>query len=241
MKMAYKETKWKKVYETLKKRILDGVYPPGSEFPTNKEIGEEFDLHTVTVQTAVSELIREGLVAPAPSRARRRTVRNQVKHVSRRRGGFSHDSQGLNYKKEIINIKIIDDPKELPDDVAKLMQAPVLYYHHNQYLEDVLVANSQSYIPNVLDLEELKERLNEKKSLYKTMVALGTKPTTVAEVLTAKIPDPVDAALLQIPEDSKIPVVKIDRKVYDSDSNLIEYCKLTDRGDVYVFEYRFSF
>lgn len=237
--MAYKETKWKKVYETLKKRILDGVYPPGSEFPTNKEIGEEFDLHTVTVQTAVSELIREGLLDPAPSRARRRTVRNQVKHVSRRKGGFSSDSKDRKGRKEIIEIKIIDDPKELPDDVAKLMKAPVLYYHHNQYLEDVLVANSQSYIPNALDLKALKNRLTEKTSLYKTMAALGAKPTTVEEALTGKIPDPEDAALLQIPEDSKIPVVKIDRKVFDSDEKLIEYCKLTDRADVYVFEYRF--
>lgn len=238
--MAYKKTKWREVYSILKKRIIDGTYPPGSEFPTNKEIGEEFDLHTVSVQQAVSELIREGLVNPAPSRARRRTVRQKIRHRSKRRGGFTHDSKNLNSRKEIIEVKIIKNQEELPQDVAKVMKTPVLYYHHNQYIDDILVANSQSYIPSSLDLEKLANRLNEKSSLYKTMEALGEKPKMVEESLIAKISEPEDSELLGLPRDSKIPVVKITRKVFDEKENLIEFCRLTDRGDFYVFEYRFQ-
>jgi GntR family transcriptional regulator len=238
---AYKQNKWKNAYEVLKKRILDGTYPPGSEFPTNKTIGEEFDLHSVSVQSAVNELIREGLVNPPSNRTSRRTVRTQPRR-SPRKGGFTTDSKGTKAHKELIEVKLIENPDELPEDVAKVMQVPVLFYHHNQYLEGTLVANSQSYIPGSLfPLDELTKRLNQKGArLYRTLEALGHKPTIVEEALISKIADENDNQLLGLPKDSKMAVAKIDRKVFDDKDNLVEYCKLTDRADVYIFEYRFS-
>lgn len=174
--MAYKQTKWKTVYDELKKRIIDGTYPQGSEFQTNKEIGEEFNLHTVSVQTAVSELIREGLVIPSANRATRRTVR-RIPTISKRKGGFSDEIDSSEKpRKELVELNIIDNPAELPEEVAKEMKAPILFYHHNQFKGDILVANSQSYIPSeTFPLRELERRLKveERMEVKQTIIVNG--------------------------------------------------------------------
>lgn len=76
--MAYKKNKWRTIYSVLKQRIEEGTYPAGSEFPTNKDIGHEFNAYNHTVNTAVSKLIQEGLVNSSNKRATRRTVRKQL-------------------------------------------------------------------------------------------------------------------------------------------------------------------
>ncbi|SHE40313.1 regulatory protein, gntR family [Seinonella peptonophila] len=120
--MAFKQTKWRTVYETLKKRIIDGTYPSKSEFPTNKEIGEEFNLHTVSVQTAVTELIREGLVTPAQNRATRRRVRS-IPTRSKRSIFFSevHDQKA---SKNALALNIVD-AATIPDTIRNSV-------HHKQ-------------------------------------------------------------------------------------------------------------
>lgn len=238
--MAYKQNKWRDVYQTLKERILDGTYPAGSPFLTNKEIGAEFDLHTVSVQSAVNELIREGLVVPSPNRATRRTVRT-VPIRSMRKGGFFKDSEKTGKAhKELVELKIIKDQDELPEAVQKEMKVPVLYYHHNQFVNDTLVANSRSFIPHLFPLDELNRRLSvEGARLYKSLEALGHKPTMVEEELIAAAATEEDNKLLNLPENSSITVARIDRKVYDDDGNIVEFCYLTDRADCYVFSYRF--
>jgi GntR family transcriptional regulator len=238
--MAYKQNKWRNVYQTLKDRILDGTYPPGSPFLTNKEIGSEFDLHTVSVQSAVNELIREGLVVPSPNRATRRTVRTKPIR-SLRKGGFFQDSSSTGKaEKELLELKIIEDQKELPEEVAKVMQAPVLYYNHNQIVDGTIVANSISYIPNLFNLGELERRLKvENARLYKSLEALGHKPVMVEEELVAVIAEEKDKKLLRLPENSLSVAARIDRKVFDEENNLVEYCFLTDRADCYIFSYRF--
>lgn len=238
--MAYKETKWRAVYDQLKQRIIDGIYPQGSEFPTNKEIGEEFNLHTVTVQTAVSELIREGLVVPSKNRATRRTVRTKPIR-SLRKGGFFQDSASTGKaEKELLELKIIENQDELPQEVQKVMQAPVLFYNHNQIVDGTVVANSISYIPNLFNLDELHSRLSvENARLYKSLEALGHKPVMVEEELVAVIAEKKDKDLLRLPENSQQVVARIDRKVFDDDNNLVEYCFLTDRADCYIFSFRF--
>jgi GntR family transcriptional regulator len=240
--MAYKQNKWKEVYAVLKERILSGQYPAGSEFPTNKEIGEEFDLHTVSTNSAVSELIRDGLVLPSPSRSKRRRVREFVSKRSKRKGGFSNDSKGTNFHKELVELKIINDAAELPEKISDVMKPPVLYYHHNQFIEGVQVANSRSYIPDIFNLAELERRLSVKgASLSESMEALGHKPSVVEEALIASASTTEDNKLLNLPGNSNITVARIDRKVFDDDGNLIEFCYLTDRCDCYIFEYRFPF
>lgn len=42
-----------------------------------------------------------------------------------------------------------------------------------------------------------------------------------------------------MPENSKLPIVRITRKAFDSTGILLQVCLMTDRSDCYEFQYRF--
>lgn len=234
-----RRSKWEKLYETLKHRIESGYYKPGQDFPTNKEIQKEFDLHTVTIQTAVNKLIAEGLVFSSGQRNIPRKVR-PIPHRTRRKGGFTNDTKGKKAHKELIELRILTDPKRIPEEVLKEMQPPVLYYHHNQWLDGVLIAVSRSYIPNLLPLEKLEHMLKQEGArLYLSMKALGFNPVMCEEELIAGPSTEQENIDLQVPPNSSITVARIVHKVFDDKGNLLEYCFLIDRADSHVFEYRF--
>jgi GntR family transcriptional regulator len=242
MNMAFKKTKWKEVYEVLKERISSGEYKPGSEFPTNKEIGEEFSIHPSSITLATKELMREGLLFEPKRKATRRIVRNFPTR-SRRMGGFSGDSDPSEKpRKELVELRVIKNQDELPKEVSEKMKVPVLFYHHNQFKGEELVANSQSYIPSsIFPIGELERRLKvEGVSLYKTFAALGHEEDEHEEDLIAKLSDEEDNSLLGLSKDARVVVAKIARQTFDKDGNLIEYCYLTDRASCYIFSYRFK-
>ena len=53
---------WQQLSEQLSRRIVTGVYPPGSRFPTVRDLAAEAGVNPNTMQRAFAELEREGLV-----------------------------------------------------------------------------------------------------------------------------------------------------------------------------------
>ncbi|WP_175552250.1 UTRA domain-containing protein [Seinonella peptonophila] len=101
-------------------------------------------------------------------------------------------------------------------------------------------AVSRSYIPDQIPLEELLKLLKEPgASLYKTLEKLEHTPTTCQESLIADVPSKQENKELHLVENSNIPVIKIERKVFDQKQQLIEVYHLICRADCYQFEYKF--
>jgi GntR family transcriptional regulator len=236
------KTKWTEIFEVLKERIETEIYASGQNFPTNLELSKEFNAHPMTIQSAVNALIREGLVISSSTRNPRK-VRPKLPHKSTRKS-FSRDSAGKKYHKNLLELRIITDKEDIPDEVLAEMQAPVLYYCHEQWLEDKLVAVSRSYMPNYINLPELEGRIKEKGSgLYRSMRAMGFKPKYIDETLRATLPTEQDIKDLKLednPQSEKVVIMNILRKVFNDDGRLLEYCLLTDRADVYDFNYQFT-
>jgi GntR family transcriptional regulator len=230
--------KWSEIYAILKERIVKEEYQPGQDFPTNLELSKEFNAHGMTIQSAVNALIREGLIISTSTRNPRRV--RPVPHKSTRKS-FSSDSKGRDFHKVILDLKIVTDEKDIPTEVLKEMKPPVLYYHHEQWLDGILAAVSRSYIPNNIDPNELKQRLSvEGAGLYRSMRAMGFQDAWCEETLSAVYPTPENNQDLRLPANSTVIVMNILRKVYDENNNLLEYCFLTDRADCYDFSYRFA-
>ncbi len=53
---------WQQLAEQLGRRIVTGVYPPGSRFPTVRELAAEAGVNPNTMQRALGQLESEGLV-----------------------------------------------------------------------------------------------------------------------------------------------------------------------------------
>jgi len=54
------------VRDTIKRRILEGLYPAGSRLPGSRDFSAEFDTTAVTVDRALADLVDEGLVKRIP-------------------------------------------------------------------------------------------------------------------------------------------------------------------------------
>ena len=67
---------WQQLSEQLGRRIVTGVYPPGSRFPTVRELAAEAGVNPNTMQRALGQLESEGLVIT--NRTAGRTVTEDV-------------------------------------------------------------------------------------------------------------------------------------------------------------------
>ena len=67
---------WQQLAEQLSRRIVTGVYPPGSRFPTVRELAADAGVNLNTMQRALGQLENEGLVIT--NRTAGRTVTEEV-------------------------------------------------------------------------------------------------------------------------------------------------------------------
>ena len=68
---------WMQLAEQLGRRIVTGTYPPGSRFPTVRDLAAEAGVNPNTMQRALAQLESEGLVIT--NRTAGRTVTEDVK------------------------------------------------------------------------------------------------------------------------------------------------------------------
>ena len=127
------------------------------------------------------------------------------------RKGFGRDHKSK-ATKTYLELRIHNTLADLPENVRRELQPPVLYYQVLQNREDVPITISESYLPNSLPIEELKEILegvkqNPTLSLYKTLEAFGRKPISCEEVLIVGNPTSEEVDLLNINED--VPIASI--------------------------------
>lgn len=54
------------VADTIRERIYDGTYPPGSKLPSRTALCKEFEVSDIVVGAATRELKREGLTETLP-------------------------------------------------------------------------------------------------------------------------------------------------------------------------------
>lgn len=165
-----------------------------------------------------------------------------LSRFSSSRQGFGRDHRSKATKK-YLELQLIDNPVDLPEEVRREIQTPVLLYRVLQQRDDVPVTISTSYLPNSLPLNEMRKILegvkeNPTLSLYRTLEFFYRKPISCEEEIIVDSPSLEEMDLLEMPGD--VPVARITRKTFDASSKLVEYCLLTSRTDLYKFQYRFT-
>ena len=75
---------WQQLAEQLTARIVTGVYPAGSQFPTVRELAAEAGVNPNTMQRAMAQLEADGLVSTNRTAGRTVTDREEVLSDMRR-------------------------------------------------------------------------------------------------------------------------------------------------------------
>ncbi len=76
---------WQQLTEQLRRRIVTGVYPAGSRFPTVRELAAEAGVNPNTMQRAMGQLESDGLVITNRTLGRTVTDREDVLEEMRHR------------------------------------------------------------------------------------------------------------------------------------------------------------
>ena len=89
------------IMDEVIKRIVVGVYPPGSQIPSVRVLAQEAAVNPNTMQKALTELEREGLMHPFRTSGRFITDDAELIALYRRKLASKHTSQYLNYMKSL--------------------------------------------------------------------------------------------------------------------------------------------
>lgn len=105
----------------LKQQIADGVYPPGSQIPTESALSKSFGISPMTVRRAIGLLTEEGLLKATQGRG------TFVQNIEWQSSGFSLQpladliNNGSNTKVKVLKIDLVKADEEL----ARILSQPV--------------------------------------------------------------------------------------------------------------------
>jgi GntR family transcriptional regulator len=224
-----------RIKQSLRAGILDGTYPPSSQIPSEREIGERFDASRITVRHALGDLQREGLIF---------TLQGKGSFVSRPRArqdvtslmGFAESMTPKGY--EVINQLLGLDVIDAEGPVAERLRLPdgarATRIRRLRLLNREPVSLEITYVP-----EALGARLAQADLITRDIflilendcaTPLGHADLTIDAVLA----DSDLAQALRI--DAGAPVMRIERLTHDQQRNPVDFEYLYFRAD--AFQYR---
>jgi GntR family transcriptional repressor for pyruvate dehydrogenase complex len=123
----------KAITSKLIARIIDGVYPPGSKLPTEREIAEEFDVTRNVVREALKRLEALGLVT-----------------IRRGSGIYVEDLQ-LTGGVELLELLIFKEDGSLNIDILR----DIIEFYENSIISIIRLATQRMTQEELKELEEL--------------------------------------------------------------------------------------
>ena len=158
---------WRNVYDTVRGRILDATYRPGTGLPRDADIAAELGCARATVQRAMRALADEGIVA------RKRKGGTHVLTLPVTRATFKIpvarvevEATGARYAYQLVSRAVEDAPR--PVAAALELVAPARMLH----VQALHLANQRPYlyedrwicldtVPEILDVDLSVENANE--------------------------------------------------------------------------------
>ena len=225
------------IKDMLRKKILDGSFPPHSKLPSESELMAQFDVSRITARQAIRDLQKEGLVFTIQGKGSFVTKPKAVQDLARLEGfGEAMNSKGYETYSRLVSTQ------EIPADasVARALKvgrgAPVIQIERVRYLNRMPISLDVSFFP--LDIGErlLVEDL-ETRDIFEILendydLSLGAADL----VINAAVADDKESELLSI--ESGSPILRIERLTFTQDERPIDFEYLYYIGDAYQYRLR---
>ncbi len=160
---------YRKLYELLRKHIVEGIYEEGSLLPSENELCATYQMTRPTVRHALDTLVKEGLILKQQGKGS--IVRKQIQNIGILSISGTASAIGVRYLKTDIlqkpEIRIWPDnfPFEL-SDIEKEMGC--VYMERLRYVDEVPVFYDINHLPNTY-LPRITSRSFENKSLFEIL------------------------------------------------------------------------
>ena len=229
--MRSRDVKYLKIEEDIIAAIKEGRLRPGDKIDSESVLKQRYGVSTITVRRAFSDLISQGYL-------------NGVQGV----GTFVAKKQmiraltSISFSEELLEQKYtvdlyVDAIEEVID--KKISQALDISPEQSVIrVKRVRMANGEpvayhiSYVDSrILNLKQAQE-IHESKSFYKTLDAIGKKPTWAVENYSVRnVSDAHISELMRIPKGNAAFFIK--RTAYNDEDQVVEYSETYFHRDWY--------
>ncbi|MCI8276037.1 MAG: GntR family transcriptional regulator [Lachnospiraceae bacterium] len=222
--------------EFLLAEIKDGGYQVEGAIPTEKEIGEAFDISRTTVRQAITEMVQEGWLYRVKSKGtfvkRRKINQDFIQRLE------SFDEQilrsGMRPSTKLLAFQLLEAPLPAAEQLQLKTDSRVFFLHRIRFADDLPVVVLKTYVPYGA-CPELGRYDFEKESLYGVLSKRReSRVHHVTRLVEAVEADAADEDYLHI-EKGK-PIQHFTSVGYTEQGVPVEYSLARYRGDRSSFQ-----
>jgi DNA-binding GntR family transcriptional regulator len=229
---------YRRLYEILRKHILDGVYKDGDMLPSENELCQLYGMTRPTVRQSLTTLAHDGYIRKHQGKG------SIVHHLSKEIGILSVSGTTSAVGDRYLKTKIIVKPflKQWPGNFMFTLsvlekESGCIYMERVRLLDDQPIFYDISYIANI-NLPRITSRQFENRSLFKILRDNYSIEIKSGEQRIKAIPASARISrLLKLKKDQ--PVLHLERKMETSNPELFLYSSIFCNTEKYSIFGRF--
>lgn len=238
---------FRRIAADLRAAITRGEYRPGHQLPTTRTLMGRYGVARQTAGNALHLLRAEGLITTLPGggtyvrerQTTRRLARTRLSRAEREagRGPFTSDAAHAGFAPEV-RVEIRYEPAD--ERTAQLLQlepgAAVLVRDRLMLADGRPAQLATSRLPaELVRGTQIEDPDTGPGGTYARLDELGHGPDRYEELISARMPDPAEASVLQLT--GGIPVILVTRTAYDRELRPVETNDMTLAADRYELLY----
>ena len=160
---------YRKLYELLRKHIVNGVYEEGDLLPSENELCAVHGMTRPTVRHALETLVKDGLILKKQGKGS--IVRKPLQNIGILSISGTASAVGVgNLQTDMLQKPVITSwPDDFPFELAELEEeAGCVYMERLRYVDNEPVFYDVNHLPNVF-LQRITQRSFEDKSLFEIL------------------------------------------------------------------------
>lgn len=237
----YLQAMYLQLAESIKKKIIEGVYNEGDAIPSEREIAKMYDVNRMTVKRAIMQCVNDGYLYRIQGKGTFvcEGIKLEAKgKIKLGEGGTKGLSSSIRLEGKTPSSKVIDF-SEVRDDYIELMfndtnDKEFYRLSRIRYADNEKIAYQISYFPT--SIFEDADRIDFKNiPLYDYMDYKRHMPMTFKKVLQVVLADDDVSKKLGINKNECVFLIEF--KGYDSSDRLVEYTLSYHRPEISSFQY----
>lgn len=225
------------IKELLRSRILDGLYRPLQQLPSETEMMAAFKVSRITVRQALGDLENEGLIFRLHGKGSFVSKPKASQDLGRLQGfGEAMRQMGYETFSRVLGIRSIAPSTQIREVLRLGKRARVTELRRLRFLNREPISLDISYLPASIGQRLAREDLASRDVFVILENDYGLSLGHADLQIGSTLADTQLGAQLQVAEGS--PVLFIERTTHDASGTPIDYEHLFYRGDAFQYKVR---
>jgi len=222
-----------KIKNYIKENIKLGKIKTGDKIPSEKELGDIFNVSRITATTAVRDLVNEGLVYRIQGKGTFVTERNVEDIRKHRFYGFENDSSLTKGEHKTLEKNKIKADEELSEKLDVSVNEELYEIVRTKFINGKVNALEYVYLPikYYLSLNIVESEINLIHDMVEEYCFLKQKRAKI--YLQPMISGEREKEMMDVPLNS--PVLLWEKTTYSEEEKIVEYSKNIINSELYKF------